>query len=712
MKKLLFAASFILLSVTLPAQALKELSLEDAVLKGRSSLAPEQRIDLKFIPGTSDYVYVASNYQSLIKGNASSAKEDTIVTLKEVNTALPEGSKRRHLYGMQWMDSKTFGFITDGIFFEYNIESKSAKIISELGTGKSNVKIHLGSKNVAFTDKNNVGVVSPGGSVEMLTQHTDPNIVSGQAIARSEFGIVDGIFWSPNGGHLAFYEKDESDVADYPLLNINTTPGSLNSIKYPMAGQGSEKAGVGVYSLDSKQVVYLQSPIGEIDHYFTNLSWSADEKFVLVAELNRDQNHMWLNQYNSGDGSFVKTLWEEEHETWVEPEHPAYFVNDNEFVWISEKDGYMNLYLVNLGSGKTKQITYNAWETTGIIGHSGSSVYFTGTGNNPLESHVFKVSKNGGKVLNLTKSEGSHSASFSSDFKHFTDSYSSTTVPGVVQLKNTKGKTLKTLLTAQNPLEGYKINRPELSTITSADGETELYTRIIKPTDFDPTKKYPVIVYVYGGPHAQMITNRWMASAAMWMYYQAEKGYIIYTVDNRGSAHRGFEFENIIHRNLGDAEIADQLKGVEYLKSLPYVDAERMAVHGWSYGGFMTTSLMLREPGTFRVGVAGGPVTDWSYYEVMYGERYMDRPEENEEGYKKTRLANYVSDLDGDLLLIHGTVDDVVVMQHNFALVKAFIDAGVQMDFFPYPMHPHNVRGKDRVHLMEKVLTYIEDNLD
>ena len=712
MKKLLFIATLFVFAFNLQAQDKKELTLDDAILKGRSSLAPENRIDLKFIPGTTNFVYVASNYKSLIKGSFNSTSEDTIVKLADVNEALPEGIKRGHLYGMQWEDASSFTFLSKGKMFAYDYKTKTATTILEYGTGNTNAKIHQKSKRVAFTSDNNIGVASAGFEAEMITYNEDPNIVSGQAIARSEFGITEGIFWSPEGNSLAFYQKDESNVGDYPLLDVTTTPGSLMNVKYPMAGQGSEVSTVGIYSVAKNTLVYVQSPVEEADHYYTNVSWSADEKYVLVAELNRDQNHVWLNQYNALDGSFVKTLWEESHATWVEPEHPAHFVSNTEFIWVSEKDGFMNMYLVNLTSGKTSQITNNKWETTSIIGHSGSTIYFTGTGENPTENHTFKVSKKGGTVTNLTKEAGYHSTSFSSDFKYYLDSYSSTTVPRVVKLKSSKGKTVKTVVTAKNPLADYNVSKPELSTIKSADGVTDLYTRMIKPTDFDPNKKYPVIVYVYGGPHAQMITNSWMASAAMWMYYQAEQGYIIYTVDNRGSAHRGFEFENVIHRNLGDAEMDDQLKGVEFLKSLPYVDADRMAVHGWSYGGFMTTSLMLRHPGSFKVGVAGGPVTDWSYYEVMYGERYMDTPEQNEEGYEKAKLENYVSDLEGDLLLIHGTVDDVVVMQHNLALVKAFVDAGVQMDFFPYPMHKHNVRGKDRIHLMRKVLTYIEDKLD
>jgi dipeptidyl-peptidase-4 len=258
-------------------------------------------------------------------------------------------------------------------------------------------------------------------------------------------------------------------------------------------------------------------------------------------------------------------------------------------------------------------------------------------------------------------------------------------------------------------MDEYALGVSEINSIKGIDG-SELYYRMVKPSNFDPKNKYPVLVYVYGGPHAQMVTNSFNAGANLWMNWLAEQGYLVFTLDNRGSSERGFAFESQIHRQLGTVEMEDQLTGVEFLKSLPYVDSQRLAVHGWSFGGFMTTSLMLRHAGVFNVGVAGGPVTDWKFYEVMYGERYMDRPEENKEGYEANALTNYTKNLTGKLLLIHGTVDDVVVMQHNYSLIKKFVEDGKQMDFFPYPMHKHNVMGKDRAHLMEKVLTYVIEN--
>ena len=267
----------------------------------------------------------------------------------------------------------------------------------------------------------------------------------------------------------------------------------------------------------------------------------------------------------------------------------------------------------------------------------------------------------------------------------------------------------KLLLNAKDKLDAYQIAQTEIGSIDASDG-TKLYYRLIKPSNFDASKKYPVLNYVYGGPHAQLVTNSWLNGASLWMHWMAEQGYIIFTLDNMGSGNRGFAFESQIHRQLGTVEIEDQMTWVNFLNSLPFIDNKRMSVHGWSFGGFMTASLMLRKPGVYTTGVAGGPVTYWKYYEIMYGERYMDQPDENEKGYSEASLLNKTENLEGKLLLIHGSSDDVVVMQHNLKLVQRFIESEKQIDFFTYPMHKHNVYGKDRVHLMKKVLNYILEN--
>lgn len=705
MKKIILGLAFVAFGFSTLAQ-LKELSLQEAVMY--RSLFPESLADFQWMPDSENYSYLSSDYRSLLKGSVDGEGSETLLTSEEFNTIT--GANVYAISGVQWISNTVFRVSNGGKYYEFNLANKTAKRIVELPEGAGESLQHPTTGDVAYTMGNEVQINTVGGKSFEVTAIGDPNIVSGQAIARSEFGITNGLFWSPDGSRLAFYQKDESNVADYPLLDNTTTPGSLKNIKYPMAGLGSEKARVGIFDLASQKLVYFEAQNGE-ENYLTNLSWTPDNAYVLIAEVNRDQNHMWLNVFDAKTGAFVKTLLEETSKTWVEPEHPAFFPEENSknFVWISEKNGFNNLYYYDFDGKLIRQLTDHDFVVKGIQEFNDGWLYYTCAGENrPMETHMRFVNLKGKQKI-LTRARGTHKVHVAPNGKVYHDNFSSGDVANKDWIIDQRGKIVSIELESHNKLDDYKIGDIEINTLEGKDG-TKLYTRMIKPSDFDPNKKYPVLVYVYGGPHAQMITESWNNGASPWMYWMAEQGYIIFTLDNRGSANRGVAFESQIHRQLGTVEIEDQMTGVEYLKSLPYVDGDRLAVHGWSFGGFMTTSLMLRQAGTFNVGVAGGPVTDWKYYEVMYGERYMDRPEENEEGYKQASLMTYADKLEGKLLLIHGTVDNVVVMQHSLSLIQEFVRLGKQMDFFPYPMHEHNVYGKDRVHLMEKVLTYIMEN--
>ena len=683
----------------------KELTLENAVMQQYRNFYPQSLTMFQWIPNTDCYSYL-NNYQKLMKASVRNTEAKEILTIQQLNEKLE--IELSWFSGLTWKDENTFWMNDGAKFYEYNLVEEKGKLVTKLPEEAANTDFNVKSANTAFTVDNNVRIKSANGIEWSVTNNSDKNIVSGQAIARSEFGITGGLFWSNKGTSLAFYQKDETNVADYPLLDNSKTPGELISIKYPMAGQKSEKARVGIYSMASDKTVYFKTQNGE-ENYLTNLSWSFDDKYVIVAEVNRDQNHMWLNVFDAATGNFVKTLFEEKNDKWIEPEHPAKFISSsNDFLWITEKNGFNNIYLYDFNGKLLKQLTDHKFVVKDIIDFKKGIVYYSTTGESPLDTKVYTVDLKG-KVSVITGESGTHAVSISTDGMYIHDRFSSHSVPGKDIIANSKGKVVATLLEAENKLADYQIGTTEIGTIKAKDGTT-LYTRMIKPSNFDASKKYPVLVYVYGGPHAQLITNSWYDGASLWMQWMAEQGYLVYTVDNRGSGERGFAFESQIHRQLGTVEMEDQLSGVEYLKSLPYVDANRLAVHGWSFGGFMTTSLMLRHPDVYQVGVAGGPVTDWKYYEAMYGERYMDRPDENEKGYEQASLMTHAGNLKGDLLLIHGTVDDVVVMQHNFSLVQKFVELGVQMDFFPYPMHKHNVGGKDRVHLMTKVLNYVIEN--
>jgi len=705
MKQLIILVTLVLMTTSTFSQQ-KELTLSDAVTQQYRAFYPKSLSMFSWVPMTDSYTYL-DGYTALMKASVRNSKASELLNIKTFNERM--NSKMYWFSGFEWKNKNEF-WVNDGFsFFSYNVVEQEGRLLYKLDEGVENTTFHNGTEHVAFTKENNIHISTGAGLTINVTDNTNKNIVSGQAIARSEFGITGGLFWSPDGESLAFYQKDETDVHDYPLLDNSVTPGALELIKYPMTGQPSEKPSVGIYNIKSRSTSFIQPREG-VENYLTNVSWTKDNRYVVVAEVNRGQNHMWLNVYDASNGMFIRTLFEEKNDKWIEPEHPAYFLDgkSNEFIWISERDGYNNLYHYNFEGELIKQLTTNEFVLKDIVDYKNGKIFFTATGVSPLDTKFFNVTLSG-RQSEITRLAGTHKVSISSNGKYFHDHYSSHEVPSKDLILTGSGKTLKTLMESPNMLSETELGGAEVVSITANDG-TKLYTRLIKPSNFDPSEKYPVLVYVYGGPHAQLITNSWLDGASLWMYWMAEQGYLVYTVDNRGSGERGFAFESQIHRQLGKVEMEDQLSGVAYLKSLPYVDADRLAVHGWSFGGFMATSLMLRQPGVFQVAVAGGPVTDWKYYEAMYGERYMDMPEENPEGYEEASLLTHAANLEGDLLLIHGTIDNVVVMQHNLALVQRFVELGVQMDFFPYPMHEHNVRGKDRVHLMTKVLEYVIEN--
>jgi dipeptidyl-peptidase-4 len=399
----------------------------------------------------------------------------------------------------------------------------------------------------------------------------------------------------------------------------------------------------------------------------------------------------------------------------VEPTHSFYFLKTDlsEFIWQSRRDGWNHLYLYDTEGQLLKQITHGEWEVTNLIGTDplGNSVYYESTMDSPVERHLCKTIIKSGKTQRITTAEGMHKIKAATSMNYFLDIFTSITMARACYLLDQNGEKLNTLKEDANPYKDYKTGEMSIFTIKADDKTTDLYCRMIKPVDFNPAKKYPVIIYVYGGPHEQMINKSWTGGAGFWLNFMAQQGYLIFTLDNRGSANRGFEFESIIHRQLGEIEMADQMAGIKYLKSLSYVDSSRIGVDGWSYGGFMTISLMLRNPGVFKVGCAGGPVIDWKWYEVMYGERYMDTPMQNPSGYEKASLINYAGNLDGKLLIIHGTNDDTVVWQNSLTFLDECIKQGKQVDYFVYPGAEHNMAGKARVHLFNKIIGYFNDYL-
>jgi len=341
----------------------------------------------------------------------------------------------------------------------------------------------------------------------------------------------------------------------------------------------------------------------------------------------------------------------------------------------------------------------------------GEQLYYVSTQVSPISKNLYKVNLKTQKISAITTGNSIHYTSINTDGTYVIDNFSSPENPRTIRIIETTGMKSKPLIQSKNPLSNYEQSDMSIFTLKNAEG-TDLYCRLFKPTHFDSTKKYPVVVYWYGGPHAQLILNGWNGGAGdYWFQYMAERGYVVFTIDTRGSANRGKNFEQSIFRIAGDKQMEDLMTGVNYLKKLSYTDSKNMGLFGWSYGGFLTINFMLTYPDVFKAAVAGGPVTDWKFYEIMYTERYMDRPDENPEGYEKTNLSNRINSLKGRLLLIHGMQDNVVLMQHSVNLVKSAVDDNIQIYYMIYPGHEHNVLGKDRVHLYQKVTNYFTHNL-
>jgi len=711
------------------AQEKKSYTLEDVIPGGNNyfNLAP------KNIPGLQWWgdVCVRTDVENIVTINVRNGKETVLVTLDEVNEALLNGEKPfqptqelkqlRTLMGasLPWGDQKVITFRQGNYMVWYDFGQKKISNLFRLNEKAANLDFCKENGYVAYTVGSNLCIAHEGEKDLQINpdeKKADPmDIIYGQAVHRNEFGIYKGTFWSPKGNCLAFYRMDQSMVTAYPQVNTTTRIATLEPDKYPMAGMTSHKVTVGVYHIQSGKTVYLQAG-DPTDRYFTNISWSPDEKSIYVIELNRDQNHSQLVRYNAETGAKEAMLFEETHPKYVEPQHPIVFLpwDSNQFIYWSQRDGFHHLYLYNKEGQLIKQLTQGDWLVQDILGFNTArkEMIIASTEISPLQTNIFSLNVKTGKRTLLGQQDGTHSARLSASGTYLIDNFTSFNVPREISILPTNGKTGVNLLTATDPMkEQYNLPEITLGTIKAADGKTDLYYRLIKPVNFDPNKKYPAIIYVYGGPHAQLIHNNRFYDARGWDLYMAQKGYVMLTVDSRGSDNRGLEFENCTFRQLGVEEMKDQVEGAKFLQSLPYVNADKIGVHGWSFGGFMTTNLMLTYPEIFKVGVAGGPVIDWQYYEVMYGERYMDTPQTNPEGYKNSNLKLKAGNLKGRLEVIIGGADPTCVPQHSYTFLRACIDAGTHPDFFVYPEDGHNMMGRDRVHLHEHITRYFEDHL-
>jgi len=696
----------------------------DETVYGPSKFAAKTLIATKWLKNSDTFSNLDSTYQNLVIRDAKNNwKPVQIVNLSDLQNAInavinnDKISLRSFPFNYNWIDDKTISINLDGeknnYGIIYDLINKQAKILSSLPKDRETKEYTSNNNQTAYLVGNNIEILKADGSTVQVTKDTVDGIVNGgSAVHRNEFGISKGMFWSPDDKKLLYYRKDESMVSKYPLPQWDTRVATIKDIRYPMAGMKSEEVTLNIFNTETAEYVQLQT--GEPkEQYLTIVSWDPSGDFVYVGLLNRGQDHLKLNKYDAKTGALSNTLFEESSNSWVEPQVALEFVPNNpkNFIYQTDKDGYNQLYLYDTQGNLIRKLGFNDVIVTEFQGfdQKGTKAYYIGATNQGMERHLFEVELKNGKTSQLTQINGTHNATISSSGQYILDQYSNLNTPNNIQIINTKTKKSENLVNAKNPFSG-KVDLPkiEFKTFTSADGKTPLNARIAYPTNFDPAKKYPVMVYLYGGSHAQLVTDRWLGGAGYFDMYMAQNGYIVFTLDNRGSDARGRDFTRITHRKLGEAEMADQLVGINYLKSQPFVDVENMGIFGWSFGGFMTSSLMTKHNDIFKAAVAGGPVMDWKFYEVMYGERYMDTPEENPEGYESSSMLNKADRLNGHLLIIHGAQDPVVVQQHSMEFVQKCIEAGKQVDYFLYPTHEHNVIGKDRIHMYDKIAKYFD----
>lgn len=659
--------------------------------------------------------------------NKTTGKEQPLFTLDQLNRWMKtdESTKVHSLYYV------SFPYAGKSLVYvmakgrRYLVDFKKHKTVwQQDAAAETLADWNAVSRNVTYVKDYNLFVRTADGVEHQISNDASREILYGTSVHRDEFGWSKGTFWSPDGGKLLFTRMDQSMVSDYPQViipEVDWQPEEGQSRiatpapdKYPMAGEKMHKVTLGVYDVKTGQTVYLKAG-DPTDRYFTNPAWSPDGRTVYLFELNRDQNDCQLVSYNAETGERIAELYRETDPKYVEPLHPIVFLpwDPNYFVMQSQRDGYNHLYLYKKDGTLVRQITSGPWVVMEMLGFDSKhkAIIYASNECSPIQRNLWIVDVNTGKRALYDNGAGWHNGMLSADGLWLVDNWQEPDVPRKICITNVATARHTPYFTADDPWKGYSVPEYRCGTIKAADGVTDLYYRMVMPVGFDPSKKYPTIVYVYGGPHAHNVDARWHYCSRSWETYMAQKGYLLFIVDNRGSENRGKAFEQVTFRHLGIEEMKDQMEGVKFLKALPYVDASRLGVHGWSFGGFMTTNLMLTYPDVFKVGVAGGPVVDWKWYEVMYGERYMDTPQSNPEGYAGSSLLPKAKNLKGRLEIIIGDNDATVVPQHALTFLKACIGAGTQPDFFVYPGEPHNMRGHQSVHLHERISRYFDDYL-
>jgi dipeptidyl-peptidase-4 len=707
LRKLLFFVALISEFVVL---AQTELSIYNTQISRYREFYPETLSEIQWRPNSPEYSY--NTFEKLVIANAKSDIENSLDLTSIINEYNDENDTEIPYLSHIWINETDLFLYHSNTYLRYSVNDSKLKYTFKLPEDADEIFASPNGNYLAFVLNNNLFLTDSTGFQMQLTNDGGEGIVYGEAVHRVEFGIDKGIFWSGDSKKIAFYRKDETMVEKYPLVDITTPIAEANPIYYPMTGRKSHHVTIGIVELDDVSAITYLNTGAPLDRYFSNLTWDKQNENIYIQELNRGQDHMKLKKYNINSLN-SSVIYEEKHEKYVEPQHLLYFVESlpGEYLYHARPDGFSHLYIMNDKEGMVRPLTSGDWEVKEFLGADKEFVYHLSTFEEPTSISICKTNIKTGYTSKLNTIKGVNNASLNYKHKLLINTVNNRSIANKIQLLNTDGELLEELLTAEDSYKRFNLGEERNGKIKAADNSTDLYYRMILPPNFDSTKTYPVVIYTYAGPHVQLIKNSYYTRTELWLHYMAQEGYVGFILDSRGSYNRGLEFENVTYRKLGQEEMKDQLKGVDFLKLHSFVDSTRIGVHGWSYGGYMTISLMVNYPEVFKVGACGGPVTDWKYYEIMYGERYMDTPEENPEGYELTSVNNKAANLEGKLLIVHGAQDPTVVWQHSMVFIRECIKANKQVDYFVYPTHEHGVRGMDYVHLMTKISQYFFDYL-
>jgi dipeptidyl-peptidase-4 len=658
--------------------------------------------------------------------SAVTGEKKLLLSAEKLESALPEdkskptqatGLGRRAPAEYRWApNGAAILFVGPNSLSWYDLKSEQAKVLLSGKTAIADAKISPDGKWVSFVREHNLYAVSTSvGKEHALSTGGTEEVRKGELdwVYPEELAISTAYWWAPDGSSVAFLEMDERKVTKYPMVDFESYTGEAEEERYPVGGGNNPI--VHVYVVDAAGGKARQMDTGaETNQYIPRVQWLTDSKRLAIERMNRKQTQIELLVADAASGKSSAVLTDKD-DYWINVSDDLYFFKDGKrFLWSSERSGYRHFYLYDLAGKLLGQLTKGEWEVSKLEGvdEAKGIVYFTATEKTPLERHLYRVNLDGSGFARITREDGTHGVAVSPSATAFEDTVSSAGTPAQQRLQRIDGSSIAALNeNTVAELAEYHLSRVEFFKVKSHDGY-DLNAWMIKPPNFDPAKKYPVLVYTYGGPGVQVVTNAWGGATYLWHELMAQKGFIIFALDNRGSAGRGHVFEEPIHFRFGAQEMSDQRDGAAWLKTQPWVDGERIGIWGWSYGGHMTLHAMFEDPEDFKAGFAGGPVTNWHYYDSIYTERYIGLPLENEESYQESSPAEKAGQLKGPLLIAHGTGDDNVHFANTLALVDDLIAKGKSVEVMPFPGRGHGVSDPPaRIFLMKRVTKFFVDNL-